>query len=280
MMDFGTTTRGTPVRINAALGRAEFKAVIGNIDPHQFVGFTGGAKGIIVGCGSPETIEHNHGLMFHDSAQSGIIDGNPVREDLNEAGRMAGVDFVVNVNMDPEKRVVRLLSGDPAAVLREGAKTCAAIYGVALDGLYDLVVASPGGFPKDINLYQAQKGLNMSSQALKPGGRLLLTARCEQGVGDDVYFDYVKQFETAGEVLDHFKKQPFRMGPHKAYLFSRTLTRFSVVVASDLDAETLRTCHLRKGDAQATIDGWMGEMIGRPRVAVVPSANTTFFYRR
>ncbi len=280
MKDFGVTSRGTPVRINADLGSAEFKAVIGNIDPHQFVGFTGGAKGIIVGCGSPQTIEHNHGLMFHELAQPGVLDGNPVREDLNEAGRMAGVDFAVNVNLDPEKRIVGLISGEPESVLRMGAKTCAAIYGVAYEEPFDVVVASCGGHPKDICLYQAQKGLNLASQALKPGGRILLTAACGQGIGDDVYYEYVKQFKTVHQALEHFKSQPFRMGAHKSFLFGRTLTRFEVVIASELDADTLRTCHLTKGEPQSVIDKWIEGIPGSPRVAVVPSANTTFLYRR
>jgi lactate racemase len=99
-------------------------------------------------------------------------------------------------------------------------------------------------------------------------------------VGDDRYYDYVKQFKTVDAALDHFKGQPFRMGAHKSLLFGRTLTRFDVVVGSELEAETLNTCHLAKGEPQATIDRWIDGFPGRPRVAVVPNANTTYFYRR
>jgi len=69
------------------------------------------------------------------------------------------------------------------------------------------------------------------------------------------------------------------MGAHKAFLFSRTLTRFEVVVHSELDADTLAGCHLAKGDAQETLDRWLAAMPERPRIAVVPNANTTYFYR-
>ena len=98
------------------------------------------------------------------------------------------------------------------------------------------MVASCGGHPKDICLYQAQKGLNLASQALKPGGHILLLAASPQGVGDDIYFDYVSQFTSPEEVIRDFKSTGFRMGAHKAYLFGRTLVNYNVAVFSDLDA--------------------------------------------
>ena len=223
MVDYGHTSRGTPVRINSLMAEADFKIVVGQIDPHQFVGFTGGSKGIIIGCGSSATIEHNHSLMFHERAQVGILHGNPVREDLNEAGEMVGIDLAVNCIMAPSKDVVQVLAGEPLQMLLEGARTCAALYGVEIEEKFDIVVASCGGYPKDICLYQAQKGLNLASQAVKKGGHILLLAASTQGVGDDVYFDYVSQFTSPEEVLTDFKEQGFRMGAHKAYLFGRTL---------------------------------------------------------
>jgi len=140
-------------------------------------------------------------------------------------------------------------------------------------------VASCGGHPKDICLYQAQKGLNQASAALRPGGRLLLLAACGQGVGDDVYLDYVRRFASPQEVLEDFRTNGFRMGAHKAFLFSRTLAAFDVVVDSELDPAVLRQCHLTSGPAQETLDRWIAECSGRPRLAVVPNANTTYFFR-
>jgi nickel-dependent lactate racemase len=278
MIDFGRTRRSTPIAINAEYARSDLKLLIGQIDPHQFVGFTGGAKGVVIGCGAEKTIEHNHGLMFHDGAVVGRLEGNPVREDLNEAGRILGLDLVVNVVLDPDQQVVGLWAGDPEAVLREGARTCARVYGVAINQVSDLAVASCGGYPKDICLYQAQKGLNLASHAVKPGGKILLLAACEQGVGDDVYYEYVRRFPGPREALDAFKQMGFKMGAHKSYLFSRTLSRYTVVVDSQLDSEVLGHCHLTAGAAQATLDRWIADFAGRPKIAVVPSANTTYFY--
>jgi len=277
MVDFGLTSRGTPVHVNAEFAEADLRIVIGQIDPHQFVGFTGGSKGAVIGLASAETIEHNHGLMFDPNAQVGRLSGNPVREDMNEAGRMVGIHLAIDVVLDSEKRAVSLLAGDPDAVLAEGADICRSVYGVRISEKFDVVVASCGGHPKDICLYQAQKGLNLASQALKPGGKILLLAACPQGVGDDVYYDYVGRFRTPQEVLEDFQRLGFKMGAHKAYLFGRTLESFDVAISSELEKEILDRCLLRSAEPEAQVRQWADEFEGRPRVAVIPNANTTFF---
>ncbi len=278
MHDYGTTSRGTPVRIHAAYAAADVKIVVGQVDPHQFVGFTGGAKGVVIGCGAPETIEKNHSLMSQPNAHVGRLQGNPVREDLTEAGEMVGVDVAVNFVLDADKQAVEVAAGKPSAVLESCAATCARVYGVAIAEKYDIVVASCGGYPKDICLYQAQKGLNLASHALKPGGHILLLAASPQGVGDDIYFDYVSQFTSPEEVMHDFKATGFRMGAHKAYLFGRTLVNYDVAVFSDLDPGILRKCHLRAAEPQSVIHEWVADFNGTPRVAVIPNANTTYFY--
>ncbi|MFU2208241.1 nickel-dependent lactate racemase [Solidesulfovibrio sp. C21] len=278
MMFCGTTSRGTPVEVNALYASAALKIVVGQIDPHQFVGFTGGAKGAIIGCGSVRSVQANHSLMFEHGAQVGLLADNPVRQDLNEAGNLVGVDFAVNVVLNPAKRILGLWAGRPEAVLRAGAPLCDRLYGVQLSGEpYDIVVASCGGCPKDICLYQAQKGLNLASQCAREGGKILLLAACPQGIGDEVYEAYVRRFPDPQSQLKEFKANGFRMGAHKAFLFSRTLTHFTVRVVSLMDQASLASCHLEKGGLQETLDAWLAEAGPKARVAVVPSANTTYF---
>lgn len=278
LVEYGRTRQGTPVAVNAEYAAAELKIVIGQVDPHQFVGFTGGAKGVVVGCASEAAIESNHALMFKQGAQVGKLDGNPVREDLNEAGRLAGVDLAVNVVMNPEKQAVGLWAGAPESVLRKASEVCAKVYGAPVKEKFDIAVASCGGYPKDICLYQAQKGLNLASHAVKPGGMILLLASCDQGVGDDVYYNYVRRFKTAEEALEDFKNGDFKMGAHKSFLFGRTITNYKVVVDSELESGVLSDCHLQAGSAGETIESWINDFPGRPRTAIVPNANTTYFY--
>jgi nickel-dependent lactate racemase len=280
MKDYGTTSRGTPVLINRDIADAELKLVIGNIDPHQFVGFTGGSKGIVIGCGSKSTIETNHALMFDEKAYVANIAGNPARLDIDEAGHMIGISLVVNVVLNASNRIVKLLAGEPVSVYRKCAETCASLYGVAVDEKFDIVLASCGGYPKDLNVYQAQKAFAHAAGAVKPGGKIMVLAQCPHGVGDDVYFNYVQKMSTPHEVLDDFKKNGFRMGAHKAFLLSRTLVSFDVAIASDMNREILQKCHLRKCEAQKTVDKWISDFPGNPKVAVIPKAGSTFFYEQ
>ncbi|MDD4997350.1 MAG: transcriptional regulator, partial [Syntrophales bacterium] len=150
--------------------------------------------------------------------------------------------------------------------------------GVAVSEKFDIAVASCGGHPKDITLYQAQKGLAHAAQAVKPGGKILLVAACPQGVGDDVYFEYVSRFPTPEAALEDFKRMGFKMGAHKSFLFGRTLIAFDVDVVAEMDPAVLRKCHLRACDPQKTVEQWVEDFPGIPRLAVIPNANTTYFY--
>lgn len=275
---FGTTAMGTPVLINDAFAKADYKIVVGQIDPHQIVGFTDSVSGLITGCSGEATIEHNHSLMFDDAAKVGILAGNPVREDMNEAADMVGIDLAVDFVLAPNKEIVKVVAGHPIDTLYRGAKISADLYGVAIDKKFDIVVASCGGYPKDICLYQAQKGLNLASQAVKTGGHILLLAALTRGVGDDIYFDYVSQFTTPDEVLSDFRKQRFRMGAHKAFLFGRTLSEFDVAVHSEMDQGVLQKCHLRAADPSHVIAEWLKDAPESKTIGIITNANTTYFF--
>lgn len=277
-VNFGATSRGTPVLINDGFAKADYKIVVGQIDPHQIVGFTDSVSGLITGCSGETTIEHNHSLMFHDAARVGVLEGNPVREDMNEATDIIGIDLAVDFVLAPNKEIVKIYAGRPVETLRRCAKTCADLYGVAINKKFDIVVASCGGYPKDICLYQAQKGLNLASQAVKTGGHILLLAALSRGVGDDIYFDYVSQFTTPEEVLSDFRKQEFRMGAHKAFLFGRTLSEFDVAVHSEMDQGVLKKCHLRAANPSDVIAEWVENTPDNKTVGIITNANTTYFF--
>lgn len=273
---FGTTGRGTPVAINAHYSEADLKIVMGMVDAHQFVGFTGGSKGVVIGCGSAATIAANHRMLRENAAVAGTVESNPVRLDLDEAGEMAGVAFAVNVVLDAARRPVVILAGRPDLVMREASRRTAELYGLSFSEPYDVVIASCGGLPKDICLYQAQKGLSAAVRCAAPGAKIMLVAQCAQGIGDERYHDYVRAFADAGTLMREFEAGAFAMGAHKAYLFARATTRFTVAVQSDLSPETLAGCLLTYGPLQETVDGWLSAMVN-PRVAVIKNANSSFF---
>ena len=168
---------------------------MGMVDAHQFAGFTGGAKGVVVGCASAAMIAKNHSMLQSAGAYAGNIEGNPVREDLNEAGAIAGVNLAVNVALTPDKKIAALFVGDPQKVMRSAARETRNLYGLEQTKNYDVVIASCGGAPKDICLYQAQKALDPARHIVSPDGKVLLVAECSEGVGDDRYENYVQLFK-------------------------------------------------------------------------------------
>ncbi len=279
MTSFGKTSLGTPIEVNSAIGEAEFKIVIGQVDPHQFVGMTGGSKCITIGCASKAMIQANHSLMSSEGAGVGKIENNPVRQDLNESGEIIGINLAINVSLRADKKVVALAVGKPVSCLMACAPYTAQVYGQSFEEAFDITIASCGGNPKDICLYQAQKGLNHASQCTKKNGKILLLAACPQGIGDDHYLDYVKQFPCAHAQMKEFEEKGFRMGAHKAFLFSRTLLNYDVVVQSELSKEQLAECHLTKAEAQEILNTWIAEN-PNAKIAIIPNANTMYFYQK
>ncbi|NLE77963.1 MAG: nickel-dependent lactate racemase, partial [Chloroflexi bacterium] len=156
MVLLGETRRGTPIWVNRAFYESDLRVVVGNIEPHQFAGFSGGVKTAVIGLGARLAIDKNHSLMLDPASEMGRYRGNPAREDMEEAGARIGVHVALNAILNIHGEVVKALAGDPVAVMEAGVAVSQEICMVPVPHAYDLVISSPGGHPKDINLYQAQ----------------------------------------------------------------------------------------------------------------------------
>ena len=273
----GETSRGTPVFLNPRFLEADLRLVIGLIDPHQFVGYTGGVKAAAIGLAGERTIEANHSMLFQPGAMVGVIENNPVREDIEEIGRMMGIHWVLNVVLDEANRVVKVFCGDPVEVEKTGSQFCRSIYETKAAKEYDLVIASPGGYPKDLNAYQAQKALAHVTPLVREGGDILFLAECPDGHGDDLFYRMMVKYRTPREVVDHFKRARFKMGDHKAFLWCRSLIKAEVHLHSEMDEGLARVLMVSPVKTLSEVF----ERIGRkyaapPRVAVMPKANSTY----
>ena len=274
----GNTARGTPVAINAGYMAADYRIVIGNIEPHQFQGFSGGVKSAAIGLAGLETINHNHAMMREDKARLGEYEANPARQDVEEIGRMIGIDFALNVILNHEKRFVRAFAGAPAAVMRAGISEARARFQAPVDAPFDLMIASPGGHPKDINLYQAQKGMAQAAAVTKPGGVLILCAACAEGSGSQAYEAWMTQppMRSHEAVLERFNREGFRVGRHKAFQISRDAARVHTMLVSDLDDDVVRALLLQpQADLGAAIEAALGMLPAGARIGVMPAANAT-----
>ena len=273
----GNTSRGTPIFLNPHFEEAELRIIIGLIDPHQFVGYTGGVKGAAIGLAGSQTIEANHSMLFHPQAVIGEIQQNPVRQDIEEIGKLMGIHFVVNVVLNETNQIVKAFSGDPQEVERVGSEFCRTIYETKVSEEYDVAIVSPGGYPKDINVYQAQKALAHATPLVRQGGDIILLAECPDGHGDEAFYQMMRKYKNPDEVVEAFQKERFKMGTHKAFLWCRSLTKAQVQMCSAL-GERL-SCELMTFPAKSVeeaLQKLQKKYPTPPKIAIMPKANSTY----
>ncbi len=276
LVHLGETSRGTPVWISRGFAEADVKIVVGTIEPHQFVGFSGGVKSAAIGLAGLATIERNHSLMAHPDSVIGTYATNPARLDVEEIGRILGVDLALNATLNHRREIVRVFAGDPVAVMEAGSPRALELSRVAARGTYGLVVSSPGGHPKDVNVYQAQKAVSAAVRIVRPGGAIVLVAACPDGAGSPHYEDWVADKRSREEVVEAFTSEGFRIGPHKAFQLARDTASASLIVCSDMPDELTRRLLLDPAAGlQDAIDRVVPELGPDDRVAVLPRAATT-----
>jgi len=235
----GETSFKTPVYVNKKVLQADRRILTGSVVHHYFAGFGGGRKALVPGVAGWETINKNHSLMFDDRACSGRLEGNPVHEDLLEAALMVGGDFLLNTVLDVNKEILGIFTGDMVQAHLAACALADRVYGVEIEHLADVVIVSCGGYPKDINVYQAHKTLDHAMQALKKGGQMILLARCSEGIGSAAYEKWAHKCLPLSEIEEMLRRE-FALGGHKAYTVGRLLQQGRVYLVSDLDPEKAR----------------------------------------
>ena len=235
----GTTPMGVKVYINRLVMEADKIILTGEITYHQSAGYTGGAKSLLPGVAAMESIERHHRLMLEPDPRAGATTGNRFYEEIVAVGDMVKPHFIVNVVLNERKEFVRILAGHYLKAHSAGRALVDELYAVDIDGEADLVISSPGGYPRDINLYQTQKALENASYAVREGGVVILTAACPDGHGSDSYFKHVSQFSTAEEAMESVRRN-FKVGPHKTYLVCKVLRKAETILVSDIPADQVR----------------------------------------
>ncbi|MCI8454039.1 MAG: nickel-dependent lactate racemase [Lachnospiraceae bacterium] len=236
----GETTFGTPVDIDRTVAEADFLICVGNIEYHYFAGYSGGAKAVMPGVSTWEAIQKNHSRMVLDSARAGNLLDNPLRQDIEEAGGMLGIDFILNVVLDEEKNIIRAVAGDVKKAHEAGCAFLDRLYKVFLPAPADIVVTTPGGFPKDLNLYQAQKALDNAKYAVREGGILILAAACTEGAGSDIFEEWMKAAASLDDLLSRIQTD-FRLGGHKAAAIAMVLKKNRIFLVSDMKPHLVRS---------------------------------------
>ncbi|NDJ75272.1 MAG: nickel-dependent lactate racemase [Chloroflexi bacterium] len=276
LVDLGVTERGTPVLANRHFVEADVRIVVGNIEPHQFMGFSGGVKSAAVGLAGRDTINRNHAMLLLAEARIGAYETNPARQDVEEIGHMMGVHFALNAVLNRHKQIVHVVAGEPLAVMQAGIPLAREICEVPVSAPFDLVFTSPGGHPKDINLYQAQKALAHAALVTKDGGAVVLVAACPEGTGSAKYERWMTGKMSYQQVLDRFAAEEFCLGPHKAYQIARDAARVWTLLLSEMLPEQVRGLLLTPvARLDTAIQPVLRDLPPDARIGVMPAANAT-----
>jgi nickel-dependent lactate racemase len=206
----GSTASGTPVHIDNRFISADLHITCGFIEPHLMLGYSGGRKLIVPGLAAQETIKvlHSPKFMREPRASEGSIDDNPLHRELLEIARMARHDFILDVALARDRRIAGVFAGHPEQAHRQGVCFVSRVMLEMLDEPVDAVITTSAGYPLDLTFYQAIKGVTAASHIVKPGGRILLLAACEEGAGAPEFRRMLKDFPSWREFMDAIEHAP------------------------------------------------------------------------
>jgi len=270
---FGETTNGAPIELNRALREHDHVILTGGIGFHYFAGFTGGRKSICPGLASAETIAATHILALdfengggrHAGVGCGLLDGNRVHEACESIAAEINPSFLINTVVDKDGRAVHVYAGDWRAAHRTGCVEYARDHSIKIDAKREIVVASCGGAPYDINLIQAHKTLEMAAQACTAGGAIVLVAKCEEGFGRK---DFLKWFDAEdSHALAESLRERYEVNGQTAWALLTKTEAFKIYLVSDLpdeDARQMRMVPARSIDdalAQANAEAEAGYVL-------------------
>jgi nickel-dependent lactate racemase len=234
----GKTSNGIKVSINRKAVEADHLILTGTIGFHYFAGFGGGRKSVLPGIASRKACMASHFAVLNPGdgsgknplAVTGNLDGNPVHQAMVEGCALAQPKFILNTVLDADKRIIATFAGDWREAHESGCRFYREQFSFPLAEKGDLVIASCGGFPKDINLIQAHKSMEYAAQAIKDGGVMILLAECRDGFGNGTFFNWfrhksLEEFETA-------LRAEYEINGQTAYSLLQKAQRFRIILVS------------------------------------------------
>nr|WP_300091155.1 nickel-dependent lactate racemase [Sedimentibacter sp.] len=272
--NFGTCKNGTPVDIFTPVAEADRIICLGNVEYHYFAGYSGGAKAIMPGVSSYDAIQANHSNMVKEGSYAGNLDTNPVRQDIDEVGNHIKIDFILNVLQASDKTIVGAFAGHYIDAHRAACSALDAMYKINIKEKADVVIVSPGGYPKDINIYQAQKALDNARHAVKDGGTIILCASCREGF-ENAIFEKWMMTKTKEQMVKEIKEN-FVLGGHKAAAIAMTLMKSEIYMVTDYDKDTIEHIGFKYfNDLQDAVYSAIIKSGHNSRVIIMPAGGST-----
>ncbi len=277
---FGVTRNGAPVLLNRHLAEADVRIITGFIEPHFFAGFSGGPKGIMPGVAALKTVQSNHGAhnIGDRRATFGVNEGNPIWEEMRDIALRVGPSFLLNVALNERRQITGVFAGDLIAAHRVGTDFVRASAMQKVSHPFDIVITTNSGYPLDMNLYQAVKGMRAAELIVRDGGLVILAAECSEGTPAGSPFDLLLRSVGDGEALLAKVAEPGFSWPEQwqAQIQALIQRRAEVQLYSSLDPSVARAAHLIPcNDIAALVRARL-----RPdtRIAVLPQGPLTIPY--
>jgi len=271
-VNIGVTSRGTPVEINRIVAEADFRLSTGFIEPHFFAGFSGGRKSIAPGVSSARSIKKNHcyEMISHQFARAGVLQGNPVHEDMVEQARIANLDFIVNVLLNKRHEITHVVAGHFEKAHLYGCEIERDICQVTVDHKVDICIVSNSGAPLDLNFYQTCKGIDTASAITRDGGIIIVASSCSSGIGSDAFENLHASCKAPSEIL-----RKISISSNEAWwqnqILARAQLKQKILLFSDLDDSSVERMlvhpihSLDEGINQA-----LNELGSQAKIAVIP----------
>ena len=279
----GTMRDGSPALLNRHVVEADLRIVTGFIEPHFFAGFSGGPKGIMPGCAGLATVMSNHGAQHigDPRAAFGILDGNPLWEEVRDIACLAGPSFLLNVTLNEQRQITGVFAGDLLLAHRVGCEFVRRSAMQKVKAPFEIVVTTNSGYPLDLNLYQGVKGTSAAARILQPGGLIILACECREGVPAGSPLDRLLRSASSPEEILSMLAAPGFVRPEQwqAQIQALIQRRATVMVHSSLSDDTIRAAHLAPcPDIRAAVARRLEELGPEARVAVLPQGPLTIPY--
>jgi len=276
LVNIGRLPSGGDLVVNRLAVEADLLVAEGFIEPHFFAGFSGGRKSVLPGIASRATVMYNHnaGFIAHPRARTGVLEGNPIHEDMLFAARAAKLAFVVNVVIDAAHDPIFCVAGECEAAHRAGREFLASKCQV--DAIpADIAISTNGGYPLDQNIYQAVKGMTAAEATVKPGGVIVMFAKSQDGHGGASFHRTFRDEPDIERMMRTFlARRPDEtiIDQWQSQILARVLLKARVIYVSDCDDQIVRDLHMIPAHGAAEAMAIAKSLVGRPdySVTVIP----------
>ena len=234
MVNIGNTSEGVPVYVNRLITECSLLITTGLVAPIHTAGYSGGRKSILPGVAGLKTLHIHHSFpVYQYEPAMGFIYGNPFHEIALNAARKANVRFIVNAVQDPHKQFFNFVAGDLAEAHAAGVAMCKEVSEMPIPERGDIIIASPGGFPRDIDLYQSQKALSVAELLGTENCTFIIVAECRDGFGEETFHRWMIECPTIQSIIDRYAEEGFNVGNNKAFNYARALKKGRVIIVTD-----------------------------------------------